>query len=89
MNDKELTGRILREYPDALIDISGEDCSFEVYIISAGFSDQTLLKRQQTVLALFADELTSGKLHALSIIAKTPEEQAKQAGAGLVQLQTR
>ena len=86
MNEDELINRIKAIYPDAIIDIAGEDCSFELYIISQGFEGNNTLKRQQSILALFNDELTSGKLHALSIKAKTPEEQAAQAGAGLVQI---
>jgi acid stress-induced BolA-like protein IbaG/YrbA len=45
-----------------------------------------MLQRQQSVLSLFNEELTSGKLHALSIIARTPDEHAAQNSAGLVQI---
>ncbi len=38
------------------------------------------LKRQQPILGLFREELASGKLHALSVKARTVEEQAKQGG---------
>lgn len=86
MNENELTTRILTKYPDAIIDISGEDCSFELYIISEAFAGKRSLLRQQSILSLFSQELASGKLHALSLIIKTPEEQSQAMGAGLVQL---
>lgn len=85
MNEEEIIGRIKAEYPDAIIDAEGEGCSYELYIISDGFKDLNALKRQQSILALFQEELKSGKLHALSVRAKTPAEQA--GSNGLVQIQ--
>jgi BolA protein len=86
MNEQEIIDRVLSKYPDAIIDISGEDCSFELYIISDAFAGKRSLLRQQSILGLFASELSSGKLHALGLVIKTPEEQAQTAGGGLVQL---
>ncbi|MEJ2140798.1 MAG: BolA family transcriptional regulator [Gammaproteobacteria bacterium] len=63
---------------------SGEDCNFEVYIISIEFTGKNTLQRQQPILELFKQELGTGKLHALSIKARTPDEQGMQSG--LVQL---
>lgn len=84
LTENDITERISQLYPDAIIDIAGADCNFEVYIISEQFNDMKLLERQKSVLALFKDEITSGKLHALSVKAKTPSEQS--ATAGLVQI---
>jgi len=86
MNEQELINRITGQFPDAVIDISGEDCSFELYIISESFFGLRSLQRQQAILALFKQELSSGKLHALSLTTKTPEEQAQTVNTGLVQL---
>lgn len=85
MTEAELVDRISGLFPGAIIDVSGEDCSFEVYVISENFSGMNTLQRQKSVLALFKDEITSGKLHALSVKAKTPEEQSSTSG--LVQIQ--
>ena len=86
MNEETIISRIQGLYPDAAIDINGADCSFEVFIISKGLEGKNMLQRQQSVLSLFNEELTSGKLHALSIIARTPDEHAAQNSAGLVQI---
>ncbi|MDX1812752.1 MAG: BolA family protein [Gammaproteobacteria bacterium] len=86
MEEQEIINRISAEYPDAILDISGADCSFEVYVISEGFEGMRSLPRQQSILALFKPELTTGKLHALSLTCKTPAELAQSQGAGLVQL---
>lgn len=85
MNEDEIIKRIKSVYPDALLDVAGENCSFELYIIDEGFAGQNTLQRQKPILALFKDEIATGKLHALSVKAKTPTEQ--QASAGLVQIQ--
>jgi BolA protein len=85
MNEEEIIKRITELYPDSIIDVAGADCNFELFIISDRFDGVSTLQRQKSVLGLFKDEITSGKLHALSIKAKTPKEQS--AGAGLVQIQ--
>ena len=84
MNEEEIISRIKGKYSDAIVDAEGEGCNFEVFIISDGFKELNALKRQQAILGLFEDELKTGKLHALSIRAKTPQEQA--GSNGLVQL---
>ncbi|GLU18436.1 hypothetical protein SLE2022_347400 [Rubroshorea leprosula] len=48
---------------------------FNVKIVSPKFQGQSLVKRHRMVYDALAEELQSG-LHALSIIAKTPEEAA-------------
>ena len=85
MDENEIIARIASLYPGAAVDINGADCSFEVYVISELFAGKNTLQRQQSLLDLFKAELKSGKLHALSIKARTPDEQA--ANSGLVQIQ--
>jgi acid stress-induced BolA-like protein IbaG/YrbA len=85
MDQQEIIERVKRLYPDALVDLEGADCSFEMIIISEVFEGLNTLKRQQPILALFKDELAKGTLHALTVKAKTPKEQS--GSAGLVQIQ--
>jgi BolA protein len=85
MDENEIIARITSLYADAAVDINGADCSFEVYVISEQLGGKSTLQRQRALLDLFKDELKSGKLHALSIKARTPSEQA--ATSGLVQIQ--
>jgi len=85
MQANEIVSRIATLHPDATIDVSGEDCSFAVYVISEDFAGKLTMQRQQPILALFSEELGGGKLHALSVTAKTPTEM--QAIGGLVQIQ--
>jgi BolA protein len=85
MTEEEIISRIRTLHPDAVVDVAGEDCSFEVYVVSESFAGQSILNRQKPILGLFKDEITSGALHALTIKAKTPAELSNQGG--LVQIQ--
>nr|CAD1843615.1 unnamed protein product [Ananas comosus var. bracteatus] len=48
---------------------------FNIKVVSAKFDGQSLLKRHRMVYDLLGDELKSG-LHAISIVARTPQESA-------------
>ncbi len=85
MDEQAIIERIQSLYADAAVDINGADCSFEVYVVSDSLRGKSTLQRQRSILDLFKDELKSGKLHALSIKARTRDEMA--AGSGLVQIQ--
>ena len=84
MYSDEIVKRIATLYPDAVIEASGQNCDFEVYVVSEIFHGQSAIQRQQPILALFAKELANGRLHALSIKARTPEELSVRSG--LVQI---
>ncbi|PIP01612.1 MAG: BolA family transcriptional regulator [Zetaproteobacteria bacterium CG23_combo_of_CG06-09_8_20_14_all_54_7] len=66
--------------------MAGEGCNLELLVISDGFQSMPVMKRQQSLLKLFADDLTSGRLHAISIKAKSPAEM-NAANTHLVQLE--
>ena len=84
MTGEEIVARVRSLHPDASIEATGADCSFEISVISDAFIGCNTLQRQKPILALFKDEFGSGALHALTIKAKTLSEQA--AEGGLVQL---
>lgn len=84
MNEQEIIERIRTLYPDAAIELSGENCSFEVYVVTEAFAGVKALERQRGILGLFDQELATAKLHALSVKAKTPAELG--GNSGLVQI---
>lgn len=86
MDENSIVQRIRSLYADADIDINGEGCDLEIHVISEHFASMPVLRRQQSIMRLFADELASGKLHALSIKAKTKAEMSA-ASSHLVQLE--
>ncbi|KAL9684866.1 hypothetical protein QQ045_022308 [Rhodiola kirilowii] len=57
----------------AAVKDGAQETHFNVKIVSEKFSGQSLVKRHQMIYSLLNDELESG-LHALSIVAKTPQE---------------
>ena len=84
MDENEIVARITERYPDASIEVAGEGCSFEVYVVSPAFEGVKTLDRQRGILGLFSAEIGSGKLHALGVKARTPEE--LKGASGLVQI---
>lgn len=75
MDAQEIVERIQAAYPDAEVHTEGADCNFSVTIVSPAFQGLNPMQRQRPVMALFRDDITSGALHALSITARTPDEQ--------------
>ncbi len=74
MQKQEIASIILASFDDAEIITAGADCSFQVTVVSEKLQGMMPVKRQQSVLSLFADQLKSGELHALSVKAQTPAE---------------
>jgi BolA protein len=85
MTEDEITSRIATLHPNAVMEVAGADCNFELYIINEDFNGMNTMQRQKSILTLFKDELATGKLHALSIKAKTPQE--LEMSTGFVQIQ--
>jgi BolA protein len=50
---------------------------FGVIVVSNAFEGKALLARHRAVNELFKEELQSGSIHALTIVAKTPAEFTK------------
>jgi len=86
----EVTSLVKQDLADAEVIVDGAGCDLTLTVISASFADLPLVKKQQAVLATLKAPLASGKLHAVSVLAYTPEEwQAKQSAStsGLLQIQ--
>lgn len=84
MEESEIVNRIRTLYPNATIDVDGEECSFTVFVVDEGFAGMNTLQRQRPLLALFQEDLGAGRIHALTIKAKTSAELQQQDG--LVQI---
>jgi len=57
--------------------VSGGEGKYVAEVVSDAFAEQALIKRHKMVYACVNDEISSGELHALTIVAKTPEELAQ------------
>lgn len=51
----------------AVIDMTGGGSNFEVRISSPDLKDLSRVERHQKIMGVFADELKSGEIHALTI----------------------
>ena len=89
ISKEEAEQLVLQGIPDAKVIIDGVGCDLTVTVISDQFAEQSLVKKQQLVMATLKEPLASGKLHALSVKAYTPEEWqalSENSSAGLLQI---
>lgn len=85
MDSVEIEQRIVNIVSDAGVEVLGADCDFSVTVISDEFKGLMPVKRQQMILAGFADVLASGALHALTVKPFTFDEWNKKY-SNLVQI---
>lgn len=74
MTPQQIQQLIEQNMNDAQVSVTGEEGKFTATVISDQFDGLTLIKRHQRVYACVNDEISSGALHALTIIAKTSAE---------------
>ena len=65
---------ILTAMPDAKVEVTGDGYKYEAKVISDSFDGLNTLKKHQMVYAAVNSAISSGDLHALTIIALTPTE---------------
>ena len=76
MTPAEIENLISAGMPDCQVSVSSDDNThFEALIISADFAGKRPLQRHQMIYRALGDKM-GGEIHALSIQALTPEEQA-------------
>jgi stress-induced morphogen len=70
---EDLKGRLADAFPDAEIDVSGDDGQhFRAEIVSSRFEGLSRVQQHMLVQEVFGGEL-GGAIHALSIKTSTPE----------------
>ncbi len=65
--------RIQTAYPDAMVDVidlTGTQDHWEVFVESQAFTGMSRIQQHQAVMAVFGPELKTGEVHALSIKTK-------------------
>lgn len=72
MTPQDIQQKIEQGMPDAQVSVSGSEGKFTAEVISEQFVGLTPIKRHKLVYACVNEDITSGALHALTIIAKTP-----------------
>jgi len=76
MNPEKIQQLIQQGMPSASVEVSGGEGKFIAQVVSDDFNQLSLIKRHKLVYACVHDEIASGELHALTIIAKTSAEMA-------------
>ena len=74
MNPQEIQDLISSHMPEATVDVSGGEGKFVANVVSSAFDGLSTLKRHKLVYASVNEQIASGELHALTIVAKTPSE---------------
>lgn len=78
ISDDSLTSYIRQMLPDAMVivrDKTGTRDHLNVHVTSQGFKDKNLLDRHRMIYQALAVPMRDGRIHALEITAKTPDEQ--------------
>ena len=76
MTPEHIQQLIAAHMPDAVVAVSGGEGKYVANVTCEAFAGLTLINRHKLVYACVNDEITSGELHALTIVAKTPDELA-------------
>lgn len=74
MDTEDIRNLIKSKLTDSEVIVTGDGRHFEAVVISPEFTGMNKLARQRYVYETLGDNILSGKIHALSIKAKTPEE---------------
>ena len=73
MKPEMIKQKLAQAYPDGqveVIDLTGTEDHYEVFVESQKFAGLTRVQQHQNVMAVFAPELQTGEVHALSIRTK-------------------
>ena len=76
MTPEKIQQLIAAKMPEASVEVSGGEGKFVANVTSDEFEGLSPIKRHKMVYACVNDEIASGELHALTIVAKTPAELA-------------
>lgn len=72
----EIQTKLEENIENAVVTVHGDGCNCSTLVVSPIFEGMSLLNRQKLVLASVRENIDSGELHALSIKARTPAENA-------------
>lgn len=74
MTPQQIQQLIATQMPEAQVEVSGGEGKFVANVTSDVFEGLMPIKRHKLVYACVNDQIASGELHALTIIAKTSAE---------------
>lgn len=63
--------------PDCEIGVQGEGSNYSLRLVGARFEGLSRVRRQQEVYAAMGTLISDGTIHAVTIVAETPDEALK------------
>jgi len=74
MTPKDIENLIRTAFPDATIEIQGDDgVHFQGLVVDESFRGQSRIQQQRAVMAVIKDKVDSGEIHALGLTTKAPD----------------
>lgn len=77
MTPQQMKERLEKAYPGdpvEVVDLTGTHDHYQVMITSNAFKGLTRIQQHKHVMSVFAEELKTGEVHALTITTKLPEQ---------------
>ena len=74
MTPQQIQQKIEQGMPGATVSVDGGEGKYTAEVVSEAFEGLMTIKRHKLVYACVDDDIASGALHALTIVAKTPAE---------------
>ncbi|SMF27834.1 Acid stress-induced BolA-like protein IbaG/YrbA, predicted regulator of iron metabolism [Alteromonadaceae bacterium Bs31] len=78
MDKQQLIDLIQADIPGSEVFPEGEDCDFTLNVISESFMGMRPVAKQQRVLSILTELISSGELHSVSVKAFTANEWTKK-----------
>ena len=78
MHAEEVKTLLEQKIEGAQVSVNGEGCDFRVTVISDQFEGKRAVQRQQMIYAHLNSLISSGAIHAVTMITMTPNEYNQQ-----------
>ncbi len=75
MNSEDIKNLLQDAFPSCRIEVTENQGQFRVLVIGEEFKGVTEVVRQQKIYAPLTPHITTGRIHAVTVKASTPEEQ--------------
>lgn len=74
MQAEQISDLIKSHITDAMVEVNGEGCNFDLLVVSDEFIDKKTLQRQQLIYTVLNPLISSGELHAVNMRTLTRAE---------------
>lgn len=77
MDAETLKSLLQKALPDCEVGVDGEGSNYALNLVGARFEGLSRVRRQQEVYAALGTLISDGTIHAVTMVAQTPEEAEK------------